>query len=79
MSETGDCRHCGGMRHLFGSHCPRNLHGTDDPFKTSCASCGDEIPSNAARVGDKYGNLYCDAECKSDGLETLVDEMAERQ
>lgn len=70
------CEHCG-VVHVFSYLCRYNLHGEEDSFKTSCAVCGEEIPSGADREGDKYGNLYCSHECKGKGLEMLVDTAME--
>jgi len=79
FSEERTCPNCGGHPHLFQGHCPRNLHGTDDPYKTSCATCETVIPSGGDRVGDKFGNLYCSHECQAAGLEALVDLVDEEQ
>jgi len=69
------CSDCGNARHIYSWECPMNLHGEADPFKTSCAVCETPIPSGADRDSDKFGNLYCDAECRADGLATLLDRV----
>lgn len=69
------CSRCGGARHIFPGECSRDLHGRADPFKTSCAVCETDIPSRAPRVGDKFGNLYCDIECMNRGYETLIERI----
>lgn len=50
-----------------------DLHGEDDWAKMSCAACGEPIESGETREGDKYGNLYCDLECKAVGQDHLID------
>lgn len=65
------CQWCG-HTHVFSYHCPYNLHGEPDPFKTRCAHCEETIGSNEPRVGDRFGNLYCDDSCKAVSMETLV-------
>lgn len=72
VPESALCSNCGNF-HIYSHECRYNMHGSDDPFKTSCAFCNTEIPSGADREGDKFKNLYCSMECKALGMETLVE------
>lgn len=67
------CEKCGAPYHLYPWQCPFNLHGEGDSFKTECAVCGESIPSGADRLGDKFGNLYCTAECAITGRDELLE------
>lgn len=71
IPESAECDNCGNF-HVYSYLCPYNLHGEPDPFKTKCAVCETDIPSGAPRESDQYGNLYCDAECKAEGLSILI-------
>lgn len=75
--ECSDCGKIGG--HFYPWYCPRDLHGKEDPFKTSCAWCGEVIPSGADREADKFGNLYCDTDCLAEGYAELFDRVVEQQ
>lgn len=66
------CDHCGRF-HFHSWECRYDLHGEEDCFKTSCAICEDVIPSGAPRKGDRFGNLYCSAECALIGQDRLLD------
>jgi len=75
-TEADRCDQCG-IQHLYDYNCSWDLHGEADSFKSRCAACETPIESNAPRVGDKYGNLYCDAECMAEGLSILLARNAE--
>jgi len=70
-TEEARCEQCD-VQHLYDYNCPWDLHGEGDWFKSRCAACEAPIESNAPRVGDKYGNLYCDGSCMAEGLSILV-------
>lgn len=70
------CEHCGGVVHIRPYNCRYDLHGEEDWMKSSCAYCGERIPSGAPRAGDKFGNLYCDRECMAEGMAELFERIA---
>lgn len=72
--QSALCGYCN-RTHALPWFCDYDLHGEADSFKTSCASCEEEIESGADRAGDKYGNLYCDDSCKALGLSILMERM----
>lgn len=74
-----ECDDCGAPFHLWPWECPFDLHGEEDSFKTSCAICGDEIPSGATRYGGRFGNLYCTKDCALEGKDKLLDLVIEMQ
>jgi len=73
MFESSNC--CGdcGLHHFYAWECRYNLHGKEDSFKTSCAICEEKIGSGESRKSDRFGNLYCSAECAMVGQDKLLD------
>lgn len=78
-SDPPTCSDCGGVRHIHPWHCPLDLHGEADWMKARCCQCEQEIPSNAPREADRFGNLYCSKDCLITGQQVLMLIIEEHQ